>query len=294
MSSQLEILQRTELELVKEFHRICEDHELRYVLAFGTMIGCVRHQGFIPWDDDIDVVMPWEDYCKFNEIANQLTDNRYMVFNENTVPQYAYPFAKFIKKKSCAIFEYPYVHYHDQPIYIDIFPALYVPKNKKDYKQIQASNFFWSQTGRMKTLGPFRHTKRGLAARTGMFMFYCLNKIIPQEFCYSRMMTKALSVPNENADCYYIGDMYSETNAIGQFQMPHDVFDNRILMPFEDTELYMPKEYDRILRSMYGDYMQLPPEEKRKSHGFIFVSDEISYQEYDQQQKGQALKSSQR
>ncbi len=95
-------------------------------------------------------------------------------------------------------------------------------------------------------------------------MFYCLNKIIPQEFCYSRMMAKALSVPNENADCYYIGDMYSETNAIGQFRMPLDVFDNRILMPFEDTELYMPKEYDRILRSMYGDYMQLPPEEKKK------------------------------
>ena len=67
--------------------------------------------------------------------------------------------------------------------------------------------------------------------------------------------------------------------------MPLDVFDNRILMQFEDTELYMPSDYDIILRSMYGDYMTRPPEEKRKSHGFKFVSDTISYLEYDEEQK---------
>ena len=294
MASQLEIMQRSELELVKEFHRICEENNLRYLLAFGTMIGCVRHQGFIPWDDDIDVVMPWEDYCRFSEIANLGSDDRYMVFNDRTVDNYEYPFSKFIMKKSCAIFEYPFTYYHNQPIYIDIFPALYVPRNHVSFRRVQISNFFLSQTGRMRSPGPYKHTKRGIIAKSEMFMFYCLNKIIPQKVCYSRMMKNALAVKKEKACCYYIGDMYSETNAIKQFQMPLDVFDNRILMPFEDTELYMPKDYDIILRNMYGDYMQLPPEEKRKSHGFIFVSDEISYQEYDRQQKEQALKLSQR
>lgn len=294
MESQLEILQRTELALIKDFHRICVENNLRYVLAFGTMIGCVRHKGYIPWDDDIDVVMPWKDYCKFNEIANSTADKRYMVFNDRTVSNYAYPFSKYIKKESSAIFEYPFVHYYNQPIYIDVFPALYLPSNLERYKSVLVSNFFWGQTGRMKTSSPYKHTKRGFIAKSGMFLFYCLNKLIPQNKCYNKMMKRALSVKREDASAYYIGDMYSEINAIGQFQMPLDVFDNRILMPFEDTELYIPKDYDTILRRMYGDYMQLPPEEKRKSHGFKFVSDQISYQEYDRQQKEKALNHTQK
>ena len=99
------------------------------------------------------------------------------------------------------------------------------------------------------------------------------------------MMKRALSIEECKSKGYYIGDLYSETNSIAQFQMPLDVFDNRVLMKFEDTELYMPKEYDSILRGMYGDYMQLPPEEKRKSHGFKFVSESMSYQEYDQKMR---------
>ena len=93
-------------------------------------------------------------------------------------------------------------------------------------------------------------------------------------------MKKAVSVKREQARAYYIGDLYSEINAIGQFQFPLNAFETRILMDFEDTKLYMPKDYDQILRNMYGDYMQLPPEEKRKSHGFKFVSSEISYLNY--------------
>ena len=285
MANQLEILKRTELSLVKEFHRLCEQNNLRYVLAFGTMIGAVRHRGFIPWDDDIDVVMPWDDYCKFAEIANQQINSDYMLFNEKTVSRYSYPFAKLIKKKSSAVFEYPFVHYFNQPIYIDIFPAFYTPNDLRQFKTIQFSNFFWGQTGRMKTSGPFRHTKRGMIAKAGMFAFYCLNKVFSQEYCYRRMINKASSVARDGAKSWYIGDMYSEINAIGQFQMPLDVFDNRILMQFEDTELYMPREYDKILRSMYGDYMTLPPEEKRKSHGFKYVSDTISYLQDDEAQK---------
>lgn len=285
---QLELLKRTELGLVKEFHRICEENNLRYTLAMGSMIGCVRHKGFIPWDDDIDVVMPWEDYCKFTEIANSCTSEDYMVFDEKTVKDYPYPFAKFIKKQSCAIFEYPFKHYHNQPVYIDIFPGLLVPKSKAKLRRIQLSNFFYSQTGRMRSLSPVKHTKRGFVAKIGMFLFFCLNKIIPQRFCYRRMMKIATSVKRENAERYYVGDLYSQTKSIIKFPMPLDVFDTRILMAFEDTELYMPKDYDSILRTMYGDYMQLPPEGERKSHGFIFVSDSISYQEYDQKMKEKA------
>lgn len=288
MTEQLEILKRTELELVKEFHRICEINGLRYVLTFGTMIGCVRHHGFIPWDDDIDVSMPWEDYCRFNEIANSATDERYMVFNDETVPNYFWPFAKFVKKQSCAIVEYPFVRNFHQPIYIDIFPALYVPKSYCKYRLIQASNFFLGQTVKMKYSGLIKHTRRGAIARAGMFFFYCLNRIVPRNVGYSLPLKIASTVKREDACSYYIGNMYS-VDTIRRFQMPLDVFEERVLMKFEDTELYMPKDYDTILRRIYGDYMQFPPECERRSHGFKFVSDVISCSEYDRQQKDQQL-----
>lgn len=286
MASNLEILQRAELEIIKEFHRICEEYNLRYILIYGTMLGCARHQGFIPWDDDVDVVMPLEDYCKFNEIANRVADDRYMVLNEKSVPNYYryHAFAKFVKKRSSAIFEYPFVRNYIQPIYIDIFPAFYVPKSCGKYKLIQTSNFILGQTVKMKYSGLFKHTKRGVIAKTGMFMFYCLNRITPQKNGYSLAIKIASSVTRKDARSYYVGNLYS-VNAIKYCQMPLDVFEDRILMKFEDTELYMPKKFDRILRLTYGDYMQLPPENKRKSHGFKFVSDEIGYDEYDQQQK---------
>lgn len=285
MSEQLLILQKNELEIVKEFHSFCEKNNLRYVLAFGSMIGCVRHKGFIPWDDDIDIVMPWDDYCKFNDIANKDPQQPFMVQNQQSVKNHIYPYSRFVKNNTCAIVEYPYVNYFNQAIYIDIFPALYVPQNKFSFKLVQLSNFFYSQTGRMKSSKLYKHTKRGIIAKIGMFIFYCLNKLIPRDFCYLHMYKKALSITKDKAKAYYIGDLFSETNSISQFQLPLDVFDNRILMQFEDTELYMPKDYDSILKKMYGDYMKLPPVEKRKSHGFKFVSDSFGFVEYDLKQK---------
>lgn len=285
MSVELGLLHSVELEIVKEFHRICEENHLRYVLAFGSMIGAVRHKGFIPWDDDVDIVMPWEDYCEFNRIANNASTPDFMVQNTNTVERHVYPFSRFVKKRTCAIIEYPYKYYHNQAIYIDVFPALFIPASKLKFRHIQISNFFYSQVARMESPSPYKNTKRGFFARSVMFAFYCLNKVIPKKFCYSRMMKRALSVNERKAKGYYIGDLYSETNAISQFQMPLDVFNKRVLMKFEDTELYMPKEYDTILRNMYGDYMDLPPEDKRKSHNFLYVSDKMSYQDYDLLQK---------
>ena len=186
MHNQLKVLHSVELEIVKEFHRICEDNNLRYVLAFGSMIGAVRHQGFIPWDDDVDIVMPWEDYCKFNRIANDVSNTAYMVQNTETVEKHVYPFSRFVKKRTCAIIEYPFKYYFNQAIYVDIFPALYVPKNKLKYRQIQFSNFFYSQVGRMESPSLYRNTKRGLLAKSVMFCFYCLNKLVSKKYCYKK------------------------------------------------------------------------------------------------------------
>ena len=282
MRTQLQILKDVELELVKEFHRVCEENNLKYVLAFGTMLGCARHKGFIPWDDDIDVIMPWGDYCKFNKIANKVANDQYMVLNENTVKNYRFPFSKFVKKKSCAIFEYPIKFFSPQPIYIDVFPVLYVPKNKFRFNLIRSTNFLFGQIAKMKDLKTLKSKKRGWLEIVGMLLFYVMHKIIPHTLCKKICFKIASCVKQKDARACYVAEMYI-IDMITRSQMPLDVFEDRILMEFEDTELYMPKNYDAILRNTYGDYMRVPPEDERKTHHFIYASDSIDCYEYDRQ-----------
>ena len=277
----LELIKKRELELMKEFHRICEETNLKYVLAFGSMIGCIRHNGFIPWDDDIDVTMPYNDYVKFVNIADGYLKQDYFLQTPDTDPGYLYPFIKIRLKNSCVLSSYPPSgKFKEQGIYIDIFPALNVPKSKALQRKIKISNLIWSQISRMDSWNIIKASKRSIIGKAIMCLLFLINRILPKGYPNKKLFKKALSVKDEDSDELYIGDFYSEFNSINDYRLPKDVFENRFLHKFEDSEFYMPSEYDSIMRKMYGDYMKLPPVDERKTHGFVFVSDKISFSDY--------------
>ena len=133
-------VQLTQLEIAKEFKRICEENNLIYMMESGTLLGAVRHKGFIPWDDDLDMSMPRDDYEKFLSIANEIIDPKYEIVNWREESAYAHPFCKIIKKNTVYKEEKDGAKDSKNGIYIDIFPYDVYPDDlKKGYIKVEHS-----------------------------------------------------------------------------------------------------------------------------------------------------------
>lgn len=128
IDSKLRQLQLAELEILDEFVRVCQAHDLRYYLVGGTLLGAVRHQGFIPWDDDIDVAMPREDYDRFAQIASEELGPQYFYQCPDTDPHYFLTYAK-VRKNGTEVCEERFRNskFH-KGVFIDIFPLDFCPK----------------------------------------------------------------------------------------------------------------------------------------------------------------------
>lgn len=269
-------LRRVEMEILSVFHDICRKHSLRYSLAYGTLLGCVRHQGFIPWDDDIDVMMPVEDYRKFLEIGQEELGDRYFLQHNKNDRFYRNSFAKIRKNNTCAITKYTrYEKHSNHGIYIDIFPITYLPRNKFIQK---IQEVILNIIGQINTTFCFEVVK-SRKFKVIKFILLCLHKIIPYRLLAlieDKLM--AIGTP-ENSDL--LCGIYPELRGyLKKCVLEKDTFDHLLLMKFEDGEFFVPRDYDRILRRNYGEYWILPPEEKRRSHYFLAYDTKRSYQEY--------------
>lgn len=125
----LKEMQNLELSLMKKLHSICESNNLNYFLGYGSCIGAIRHNGFIPWDDDIDIIMPLEDYENLINILKHSND-RYQIRCLENDDKYIYPFAKFVDTYT----ELDEFEMEAEPIgvYVDIFPIYYLPTSEKN------------------------------------------------------------------------------------------------------------------------------------------------------------------
>ena len=246
-----EELKTIQLDLLQKTADFCEQNGLRYFLCGGTLIGAVRHKGYIPWDDDIDIAMPRPDYDKFVRTFNK-QGNYYQVVSRETNHAYAYAFAKVYDNRTLL----QELHYKGCSfgVYIDILPA----DGVKDASQIR--KIMW--------LHKILNTKKA-----NYYKRTLLKKII-------NTFGKLLLLP---FSAYQIaGWMDSEARRYAFGSLPHaglianplgvgemvdkSVFDGDIFQIFEGRQYRVPAGYDAWLRSIYGDYMQLPPVEHRVTH----------------------------
>lgn len=262
----LKEVQSVNLEIMKDIHSFCEKNGIHYSLAYGTLIGAIRHKGFIPWDNDIDVMMPRPDFERFSReyksangyrLSSAYDDDTYVnftrVYNSETLVEAPLVPAKF-----------------DIGVWVDIFPIDAIPDDetirKDQFKRLRRFTHFvmiyragwvrWKKTKsvtvRIKAL--FRQLQLLLVAR-GNFKFWH-NRII--EICNENKFgtTKRCS-----------SLLCVEANAKNKQEIfSIDDFKDFELHPFENEFFYIASGYDNILRSIFGDYMRLPPEEKRHSH----------------------------
>lgn len=258
------IIQRYDLELILEVNRICEKHNLRYCLAYGTMLGAVRHKGFIPWDDDADLYMPYEDYQKFVALVPEELDNRFRFEDITSMPDNIVPWGKILYKNKIEN-DYPRqgldVHHE---LSIDIFPLYSFPNVDRKIKNLgrKTNRYFHVLIG--KTRWKNRSKIKYLLNRIyglihfGSKNFYkhkIINIIEKYKECNSEFYI-APTVDGKQKDNFY----------------PKEWFKEMVLMDFEGHKLPVPKEYDLYLKQMYNDYMSLPPEDKRWNANHDIIS----------------------
>lgn len=246
-------VQKVELEILDIVHKVCVENQLKYSLAYGTLIGAVRHQGFIPWDDDIDICMPREDYEKFLEIWPKYKFEDYILQNIETDEDFTQNFTKIRKNHTTFLQPKEEQYKYHKGFFVDIFPGDRVPDSKLK-RQFQffniAVNLLYS-----------RKFKSGSSSKTISIVENTLF-LFPKSFQkkYRKVAENILKKYNFNSELQYV---FASTINAARTYYPNDIFENRILTDFEGKRFYIFKDYDTCLKIQYGDYMQLPPENER-------------------------------
>ena len=248
----LERVKREELEILKVVRDFCLKNDIEMLLAYGTLLGAVRHEGFIPWDDDIDVYMTREDYNRFISLWQKSHPAGYLLQNKDTDRDYTQVHTKIRKDNTTFLQQGEENYLYHKGIFIDIFPLDRIPGGfrRKVYKMaamvylLYMRGFIPPEANRIVRLG-----SRVILGLTPKKLYYPILKII------EKYITGFSSDEMDMACVVSINDM---NNSI-----PAEVFSKHCELKFEDDVFFAPKDYDKYLTIMYGDYMELPPEEER-------------------------------
>ena len=256
----LEKLHKVQLEILNEFVRICKKNKLVYFMVGGTFLGAVRHRGFIPWDDDIDVGMPRCDFEKFIECAKKELDSKYFLDCFSTNENYYLPFAKL--KKNGTVFDEELIHHlnNHKGIFIDIFPFDNVPKDNLNLK-IRAVLAF-SITDAMAYKNKIKKLKKALHP----VITLCLSMMGKKQLM--RLQKRIVTYCHDDKS-KYLCDIGAGYGYRKELLLREDVLPVR-KMKFEKMEYSVPRT-DEHLKKLYGNYLELPPKEKRKTHSPLTI-----------------------
>lgn len=253
-------IQLTAFHILKVFDLICRKHNLRYYLTAGSLLGAVRHGGFIPWDDDVDVAMPREDFDRFSKIAGLELPEGYFYQDSESEKKYPFYFSK-IRKDGEEVYEeiLDGVEIH-KGRYIDIFPLDKCPDNpriaKKFFKKIEFLKMAMLEKGSDKfTSGYTRFIPRFGLALSKRLPWGVLRMIRKATVGFYGMFSSGKRLCTVAGTHGYPKESYDSEWFVGEREML-----------FEGVSFFVPKETEKLLESMYGDYMTPPDESGRKGH----------------------------
>ncbi len=265
-------VQLVQLEILIDFDRICKKHNINYQLFAGTLLGAIRHNGFIPWDDDVDVCMLRSDYEKFLNVSEKELNKNLFLQNYETDKNYPLNFAKIRRNNTLYVErDFQDIDMH-HGIYIDIFPFDNIKPDALSGKiqRVILYILFKINSCRSKIRNNFAKKKYIKNIR---MVFYYILKLFPQNII--NKLSSRISTLYNKSDTSMVGELgFSVSKDLyKRFSVKKEVFHDTIDWEFEGYKLPIPREYDYVLSNNYGEYMELPPKDKQKPcHKIIKLS----------------------
>ncbi len=269
----IEEIQAVSLEILKNIADICEKENIRYYLGYGTLIGAVRHHDYIPWDDDVDIIMPRKDYNRFLKYMNEhIHEYPYLkVFNPETCSEYPYMITRISDDRYRIVMDNE--QEYGMGIFVDVYPYDGLGDTKKEavkfgLKGDHLSSFCYQATRVRYAV----ETTKSPIRKILKFPVFVVAKLCGKDI-FQKQLSKLAGVKDYDRSNYVGCVVWLSCGERDIYE--RKLFDEYEMMPFGKYEFRVPKEYDKVLRQLYGDYMQLPPEKDRVGHH--------NYQVYEKQ-----------
>ena len=259
--------QKIMLYIMKKIHAVCVKHNIKYWLDYGTLLGAIRHDGFIPWDDDLDICMMREDFEKFNKVAQSEFGDEFFWQTPETDPALCYEYGK-VRLNGTLWQETVWMRtakLKNNGLFIDVFPI--DPFPVKRIQQVPIALLCDKVFNRIIDYKIFKKSSPNFIKRTVQKI---LAVFIPVSMVYRWRKKIVLSLQKHKNNSSYVSKVTMDTM---RDICDKSLFDELILHKFEDTEFYIPACYDKRLKLLFNNYMQLPPEDKRYGHHGIFKYD---------------------
>lgn len=267
-------MKQLELNMLVDVAAFCDNHGIRYYLGGGTLLGAVRHKGFIPWDDDVDISMPRPDYLKFVKTYNGSHEFYHVQSIENN-DKYWRTFAKVFDTRTYLKEDAIRIPKEGNGVFIDVFPVDGLPSDKISqfilFKEQEFLNFLYHASAWNYTMShKYRDSMGAFANLKGLIRTFL--KFIAITLLHPLPTIKLIKILNDNASKWefdkaqFVGAIVDCAHGAACEKIARDHFEPRIKFVFENHEFWGSKGYDEYLTNLYGDYMKLPPMDRRETH----------------------------
>lgn len=255
----LEEIKQTQLSVLRTVDEFCCSNNIKYTLAAGTLIGAVRHKGYIPWDDDIDIYMLREDYERF---LVEFSVENHKVYSYKNSKDYNFPFAKVADEKTI-LNEYKSEVKNDIGINIDIFPVDYMPNDEKEANSVMRKISVLSKIEGYKR--SVLSKDRGVFRNCALAIYKLL--LLPFSYNFFNNLIEQQALKYRDAKTNFVGNMVYGYGI--KERCPNIGYDKYVDMLFEGFSFKVISSYETYLTNVYGDYMTPPPVDKQVAHHYF-------------------------